>query len=85
MLHKPIESEHFNPPLSAEDRLHDILLPLLKNRGRKHVDLVELGVGGWDLGVSSSLFTLGSSLYRVALPSPYAQLTHSSPYYRCSE
>lgn len=42
-------SEHFNPPLSSEDRLKQMMLPLLKNLGRggaRKVDLVEVGVGG---------------------------------------
>lgn len=42
-------SEHFNPPLASEDRMQQMLLPLLKNLGRggpRKVDLVEVGVGG---------------------------------------
>lgn len=49
----PIESEHFHPPLGPEDRMLQIALPILKKLGRK-VDLVELGIGAWDLGASQS-------------------------------
>lgn len=55
----PIESEHFHPPLSPEDRMLQIALPILKQLGRK-VDFVELGIGAWDLGEPFS--TLGAAL-----------------------
>lgn len=47
-------SEHFNPPLSPEDRLKGVLLPLLETLGRGSpdmVDMVEVGIGAWDLGM----------------------------------
>ncbi|KZP01819.1 hypothetical protein CALVIDRAFT_594494 [Calocera viscosa TUFC12733] len=51
----PQASEHFNPPLLAEDRFHQLALPLLQSLGRSHVDLVELGLGAWDLDLAKRL------------------------------
>jgi len=64
-------SEHFNPPLASEDRMQQMLLPLLKNLGRggpRKVDLVEVGVGGefWTrlTSLSSPYGTCRTHLYR---------------------
>lgn len=68
----PIESPHFNPPLSSEDRYEQLFAPILRNLGRQKVDMVELGVGPWDLGMYRSQDTL--SVERSAL----TQNTNSS-------
>lgn len=52
-------TEHFHPPLAAEDRLQQLFEPLLVSLGRKSVDFVQVGVGAWDLDMFRvSLFHL---------------------------
>jgi hypothetical protein len=58
-LHFLSRTEHFHPPLAAEDRLQQLFEPLLVSLGRKSVDFVQVGVGAWDLDMFRvSLFHL---------------------------
>ncbi|CDZ96281.1 hypothetical protein [Phaffia rhodozyma] len=71
----PIESEHFNPPLDSEARMNEIFLPILKAIGRggvNDIDLVEVGVGAWDLGMfrTQDEMSVKNFLMNASHPSP---------------
>lgn len=60
-----LRTEHFHPPLAAEDRLQQLFEPLLVSLGRKSVDLIQIGVGAWDLDMFRvSLYHLSFTVSR---------------------
>ncbi|KAL7416537.1 hypothetical protein BDY24DRAFT_380024 [Mrakia frigida] len=76
-----VNSEHFNPPLSTEDRLTQLVLPLLANLGRggaKKIDMVEIGIAAWDLMMFKNHDASSAQTYLSTNPASPPSLTHLS-------